>query len=79
MNPKNIFTPIAVFLLVSILLVALEQFWGISLKETTVGIVAYTLYVLLIAVYLLRFVLIFFGVFAVYRILQERHYKQLAE
>jgi hypothetical protein len=67
---------ITVFLLLSALAIALIHFWGVPLKEIMVGIVAMTLYAVLIAVHLLRFILIFLGVFTVYRILQERHNAQ---
>lgn len=76
MNHKNLITKITVFLLLSTLATALIHFWGVPLKEIMVGIVAMTLYAMLIAVYLLRFALILLGVFAVYRILQERHNAQ---
>jgi len=76
MNHKKIITKIIVFLLLSALVSASIRFWGAPLKDIMVGIVAMTLYAVLIAVYLLRFILIFLGVFTVYRILQERHNAQ---
>ena len=78
MQYKNILTRIAVFLLLSALVIALTQFWGIPLKHILVGIVAYVLYGVLIVAYLARFALVFLGVFAVYKMLRERHDKQLA-
>jgi hypothetical protein len=78
MYDKKILIPIVFILLVSALVIPLTQYWGNPLKDIIVGIVAYTLYGLLIAVYFLRFALIFLGVFAVYRILRERYEKQLA-
>ncbi len=51
---------------------------GISLREMIVSIVAYSLYGLFLVAYALRFVLIILGVFAVYKILQERYARRLA-
>jgi hypothetical protein len=78
MSYKKMLTPIAVLLFVYALGFALTHVWGMSLKDIVVGIIAYTLYGVFVALYFLRFVLIFIGVFAVYRILQERHNRQLA-
>ena len=76
MNRKNMISKITIVLLLSTLASALIYFWDVPLKEIMVGIVAIALYAALIAVYSLRFILIFLGVFAVYRILQERHSAQ---
>lgn len=76
MNHKNMITKITVFLLLSALASALVHLWGVPMKEVVVRIVAITLYATLITVYLLRFALIILGVFAVYRILQDRHNAQ---
>ena len=78
MNHKNKLVPLAVFLSVSVLVLALTYYWGISAKGLLVGVVAIALYGVLIAAFLLRFGLIFLGVFAVYKILQERHNRQLS-
>lgn len=77
MYHKNILAPIAVLLLLSALVITLTHFWDVPLKGIVNGFVAITLYATLVAVYLLRFVLIFLGVFAVYRMLWQRHDKQL--
>ena len=78
MNYKNMLVPIAVILLLSSVLIALAQFYGVSLGDIIVGAVAYTLYGLLIVVYFLSFALIFIGVFAIYRVLLKQHYQKLA-
>lgn len=78
MNHQKIRTPIAVFLLLSLLVLALAQFFGVSWRDIGVGIFTYLLYGLLIAAFFLRFALIFVGVFAVYRAFRERHYRQHA-
>jgi hypothetical protein len=77
MQHKNLLIPIAVLLLLTALVSALSAFWGVPLNDIVVGIVSITLYVVFFAVYLLRFAFIFFGVFAVYRILKERHNRLL--
>ena len=56
--------------------VVLTQAWGPSLKDISAGIVAYTLFGFLIVAYLLRFVFIFLGVFAIYKVLREKYQEQ---
>jgi len=58
--------------------IIVTQFWGISLKEALAGIVLYALCGLLIVGFFLRFALIFLGVFALYKMLRDRHQKQMA-
>lgn len=78
MNYKKTLTTIAVTLLLSALAIYLSRNFGAPLKEIFAGLFAYALYIVLIVFFLMRFVLVFLGVFAVYRILRERHYKRLA-
>jgi hypothetical protein len=78
MYPQNTFTRIAYFLLLTAFVIALTQFWSIPMKHILAGIVTLVLYGMLLVVYLLRFALIFFSVFAVYRILRERNNKKFA-
>ena len=79
---KNLVTPASVTALLTIALVfVLVQFWGTPLKELMNKFFALAIYGLLIASYLLRIVLVFFGVFGLYRILMEhvngQDYKQV--
>jgi len=69
---------IAVLLLVPIIMIAVNLVLGITIKDLLIGIIVYAFYSVIVAVYLLRFALIFIGVFAGYKLLQERHNKQLA-
>ncbi len=69
---------ITVLLLVPIIMIAVNLVWGIPIKDLIIGIIVYAFYSVIVAVYLLRFALIFIGVFAGYKLLQERHNKQLA-
>lgn len=78
MNYKRTLVPIAVCLLLSALVISISRYYGISFKDMFAGLFTYALYGLLIILYLLRFVLVFLGVFAVYRILRERYNKSLA-
>ncbi len=57
--------------------IVLSKIGGIPLEDVIVGIGVYVLYGMLILGYLLRFALIFVGVFAIFRALQLRHYKQM--
>jgi hypothetical protein len=57
--------------------IVLSQIGGIPVEDVIVGIGVYVLYGVLILGYLLRFALIFIGVFAIFRALQIRHYKQM--
>lgn len=57
--------------------IVLSKIGGIPVEDVIVGIGVYVLYGMLILGYLLRFVLIFVGVFAIFRALQLRHYKQM--
>ena len=77
-NLKIFIQSVLAVLLVFSLMFAISYFAGMSLREMAVAIVAYSLYGLLLLAYAMRFALIFLGVFAVYRILQERHARRLA-
>ena len=78
MNYKNLLISIGVCLFLSVLVISFGRYFGESLKDIFVGLFVYALYVSLIVFYLLRFALIFLGVFAVYRILAERHNQRVA-
>ena len=60
----------AVVLLTALVAITLTQ--GASLKNTIYGITLLIAYVLLIAGYLSRIALVVLGVFAIYKVLQER-------
>jgi hypothetical protein len=75
---KTKLVPLAVFVTLSALVIALTRYWGVSSKDILMATVAMSLYGVLVAAFLLRFVLIFLGVFAAYKIIQERHNKRLA-
>ena len=69
---KKLFTPVSVTALsIFALVIVLVLLQGTPLQSLLNEIFALALYGLLIASYLLRFALIFLGVFAVYRILWE--------
>jgi len=69
---KKLLTPASVTVLsIFALAIVLFQLWGTPLQRLLNEIFALTLYGLLIASYLLRIVLVFLGVFTVYRILKE--------
>lgn len=73
MSRKKLFDLfVAVAALTLALVIAITFFSGASLKSVMVGFSLFTIYVLIIAAYLSRVALVFFGVFAVYKILQER-------
>lgn len=78
MKSKTKLVPLAVFVILSALVIALTRYWGVSSKDILMAAVAMSLYGVLVAAFLLRFVLIFLGVFAAYKIIQERHNKRLA-
>jgi hypothetical protein len=72
MNRNKLFTPASVTALLTLVLAfAFVQLWSTPLQDLLNEIIALAIYGLLIASYLLRFVLVFLGVFAVYRILRE--------
>ena len=72
MNRNKLFTPASVTALLTLVLAfAFVQLWSTPLQDLLNEIIALAIYGLLIASYLLRFVLVFLGVFAVYRILKE--------
>lgn len=77
MNYKKVFSLIAVTSLVTALAIILTNVAGLTWREVIVGIVVFLFTVLLIIGYLLRFALIFIGVFALYRLLYERHKRQV--
>jgi hypothetical protein len=56
----------------------LAQSAGISVRELVVDIVVYVMYAILMLAYLLRFALVFLGVFAAYRLLRERYGRRVA-
>ena len=69
---KKLLTPASVTALLTLTLTAvIVQLWSTPLQGLMNEIFALAIYGLLIASYLLRFVLVFLGVFAVYRILRE--------
>lgn len=81
MGYKKLLTPVSVTALLTLALAfVFVQLWGTPLQDLMNKIFALAIYGLLIASYLLRVALIFFGVFAVYRILKEhvngQEYKQ---
>jgi hypothetical protein len=65
-------------LLADAVVIAVSQIWGMPFKEAIAGIALYTLMGLLVIGYLLRFALAFLGVFAIYRIIREHYYEQMA-
>lgn len=74
---KTFIRSVLAVLLIFALLFAITYIVGISLREMVVAIVAYSLYGLLLLAYAMRFALIFLGVFAGYKILQEQHARRL--
>ena len=77
MTRKNLFRPVIVTaLLVFVVTFLFIQFWGTPLRDLVNAFTVLTIYGLLILSYLLRFALIFFGVFAAYRMLWERANRQ---
>ncbi|MEJ2600334.1 MAG: hypothetical protein P8Z00_18510 [Anaerolineales bacterium] len=78
MHHKNLFTLILAGLLAFVIVIFLPQLLGIPLKDAIGKFVVYSIYGLFVVIYLLRFALIFLGVFAIYRMLRERHNKQMA-
>lgn len=78
MSVKNILASLTVYLSVSAVVVALAYSWGISAQDILARAVAVILYGVLVLAILLRLALVLLGVFAVYRILLERHNRQLA-
>lgn len=79
MENKNLLIHTALTLLLAFGAVFIvTQIGGISLRELVVEIVVYVMYAILMLAYLLRFALVFLGVFAVYRLLRERYGGQVA-
>jgi hypothetical protein len=78
MDNKKLFALMAAALVVIAVPIVIFQISGIPLKDFIAGMVAYSLYGLLIVVYALRCALPFIGVYAIYRLLQGRHHKQEA-
>ena len=77
MTRKNLFRPVIVTaLLVFVVTFLFIQFWGTPLRDLVNEFTVLAIYGLLIVSYLLRIALVFFGVFAVYRILWERANRQ---
>lgn len=82
MNRNKLFTPASVTALLTLVMAfVFVQLWGTPLQDLLNEIFALAIYGLLIASYLLWFVLVFLGVFAVYRILRghvnSQGYKQM--
>lgn len=71
-------TRIALFLLLTAMVLALTQFWSIPLKHILVGIAACLLYGGLFVTELALLVFIFAGVFAFYRNIQGRNDQRLS-
>jgi len=69
---KKLLTPASVTVLLTLALAfVFVQLWGIPLQDLMNEIFAIAIYALLIVSYLFRIVLVFLGVFAVYRILRN--------
>jgi hypothetical protein len=77
MSHKKIYVLITATLLATALAIVFTNVAVITWREVIVGIVVYLVTGLLILGYLSRFALIFIGVFALYRLLYERHQRQL--
>ena len=72
MNYKKLLTPTSVTAMLTIALTfVFVRLWGTPLHDLMNEVFALAIYGLLIASYLLRIVLVFFGVFAFYQILKE--------
>jgi hypothetical protein len=78
MHQKNLFTYTIAVLLAFAFGIIIAQVLGIPAKDVIVKFFIYTLYGLFVVIYSLRFAFVFLGVFAVYKILRERYYKQMA-
>lgn len=81
MSHKKLLTPASVSALLTLALAfGIVQLLRAPLQDLLNGLFVLAIYGLLIASYLIRIVLVFLGVFAVYRILRERvigqEYKQ---
>jgi len=82
MNYRKLLTPVIVTaLLILAFAFVLVQLWGTPLRTLINGFFVLAIYGLLIISYLVRIGFIFFGVFAVYRLLIEhvngQDYKQM--
>ena len=72
MNRNKLFTPASVTALLTLVLAfAFVQLWSTPLQDLLNEIIALAIYGLLIASYLVQFILVFLSVFAVYRILRK--------
>ena len=70
---KKLFSPVTVTaLLIFASAFVLFQLWGTPLRDAMNEITVLAIYGVLILSYLLRFALVFFGLYALYRILWER-------
>jgi hypothetical protein len=79
MHLKNLLKPLAAFALFTFILgIVLTRLWGYPINDIIVGLFVYAMYGLLLIGFLLRFALIFLGVFAVYKVFKERSHKQFA-
>jgi hypothetical protein len=78
MNHKKSLVPVAVCLLLSFIGISMSRNISISMQDIFAALFTYALYAVLIALYLLRFVLIFLGVFVAYRLLRGSYSKRLA-
>lgn len=73
MYHKKLFGSITVAaILITLLVLASSRFTGASLKDLMAGVSALILFGLIITVFVSRIVLIFLGVFAIYKVLSER-------
>ncbi len=78
MYNKKLFILITSGLLALSIVIAIIQILGIPLKDVFAAIVMYALLGVLILTHILRFAVVVLGVLAVYRLILERHYKQMA-
>ena len=70
---KKLFSPVTVTALLTFASAfVLVQLWGTPLRDAMNEITVLAIYGVLILSYLLRFALVFFGLYALYRILWER-------
>ena len=73
MSYKKLFTPTGVIALLTLALAfVMVQLLGTPLQDLLNGLFVLAIYGLLIASYMLRIALVYFGVFVVYRILRKR-------
>lgn len=76
MSNKKSLTLITAALIAPTLMIALTWNTGAPIKDAVAGLMLYALIGLLAACYLMRFALIFLGIFALFRMLQNWYYRQ---